>query len=67
MESIDISYWLTTRDKKQPQNYPSLNPKTLSPSDHESFLRVLARRHASKWHSLFSLIRRKARSRIRRS
>jgi len=67
MGTIDISYWLATRDKKQSQNRSDSTPQTLSSSDHESFLGVVAQQHSSKWRRLLSLARRKARSHFLRS
>jgi hypothetical protein len=67
MESIDISYWLATRDKMQSQNCSDSTPQTLTSSDHESFSQVMAQRQASKWRRLFSLARCKARFHFLRS
>ena len=50
MESIDISYWLATRDNKRSQNCSASTSQTLN---HESFLRVVVQRCASKWRRLF--------------
>jgi hypothetical protein len=58
METVGISCWLATRDKNSSQRRLGSTPQTLSSSDHENFLRVVARRLASKWRRLLSLARR---------
>ena len=67
MESIDISYWLATRDKKQSRNYACSTPKAQNSSNLQVDFCDRAQRGASKWLGLFLLLMRKVRSRFLRS